>query len=88
MKVTIIAPFADRHGRVWKKGQRYDVSDEAGAEFISAGFAKAAYEQVMADLAEAGAGLLVTDETDPALIAEAKLAELPIHKARAKKGTE
>ena len=71
-----------------EEGERYDVSDEAGAEFIDAGFAKAAYEQVMADLAEAGAGLLVTDETDPALIAEAKRAKLPVHKARAKKGTE
>ena len=85
MKVTIVTPFSDRQGRVWKKGKRYDVSDETGAEFIDAGFAKAAYEQVVADLAEAGAGLSVTDETDPALIAEAKRAKLPIHKARAKK---
>ena len=88
MKITIVTPFSDAHGRVWKKGKRYDISDETGAEFIDAGFAKAAYEQVIADLAEAGAGLAVTDETDPALIAEAKRAGLPVHKARAKKGAE
>ena len=86
MKITIVTPFADRHGRVWKKGKRYTVSDETGAEFVDAGFAKAAYAQIMADLAEANAGLSVTDETDPALIVEAKRAGLPVHKARGKRG--
>ena len=40
----------------------------------------------MADLVEANAGLSVTDETDPALIVEAKRAGLPVHKARGKRG--
>jgi hypothetical protein len=88
VKITIVTPFSDAHGRVWKKGKRYDISDETGAEFIDAGFAKAAYTEIVGDLAEAGAGLLATDETDPALIAEAKRAGLPVHKARAKKGAE
>ena len=88
MKITILHPFADARGRPWKRGEQHDVSDETAAKFIAAGRAKAVFTEAVEHLRDAGAGLSVTDETDPALIAEAKRAGLPIHKARAKKGAE
>ena len=82
MKIIVTIPFSD--GRIWKKGERYEVDDKTGAGFIKAGYARAAYADLVKELAEAGAGLSVTDDTDAALIAEAKLQKLPVHKARAK----
>ena len=83
MKIIIIQPFGDAHGRVWIKGRRYTVDDETGAGFIQAGFARAAYTDVVKDLIEAGtAGLVVSDDTDPHLITEAKAAGLKVTKPR------
>ena len=86
MKIIITHPFGDGPGRSWVKGRRYEVSDETGAGFIKAGYARAAYEDLVKELAEAGAGLVVTADTDKHLAAEAKAAGLTIHKPRGKKG--
>ena len=88
MKIIIIQPFADGAGRSWVKGRRYTVDNKTGAGFIKAGFARAAYTDLVAELAEAGAGLVVTSDTDKALAAEAKKAKLTIHRPRDKKAAD
>ena len=82
MKIIVTIPFSD--GRIWKKGERYTVDDKTGAGFIKAGYARAAYEDLVKELAEAGAGLMITADTDSHLVAEAKKAKLPIYRPRGK----
>ena len=88
MKIIVTHPFSDGASRVWIKGRRYEVDDKTGEGFIAAGYARAAYTDLVADLAEAGAGLMVTADTDPHLVAEARKAKLPTHKPRGKKKDE
>ena len=84
MKIIVTHPFSDGSNRVWIKGRRYEVPDETGAQFIKIGYARSAYADLVAELAEAGSGLLVSADTDPHLVAEAKAAKLPTHTQRAK----
>lgn len=84
MKIVIEQPFVDFDGREWRRWHRYDVSDALGADLVRAGIADLVYAGLVADLAEAGAGLVITADTDPALIDEAKKAKLRTHKPRGK----
>lgn len=83
MKIIVTQPFAGG-GRTWKKGKRYDVSDETAARFIAAGHAEPAFDALVSELAEAGAGLVITRDTDPHLLAAAKRGKLMLHRPRAK----
>ena len=91
MQVTITTPMADAIGRSYRPMQTYEVDDAEAASLIAAGFARrepSQAETVAAGLAALGGGLVVTAETDPALVAAARAVEVPLHRPRGPRGSD
>ena len=91
MQVTITTPMADALGRSYRPMQTYEMDDAEAASLIAAGFARRAPSQaeiVAAGLTALGGGLVVTAETDPALVATATAAQVPLHRPRGARGSD
>lgn len=82
MKIIVVRPFASGPGQAWKKGKTYNVDDATAAKFIAAGHVKPAFDVLVSELAEAGAGLVIDKTTDPHLVAAAKRGKLMLHRPR------
>ena len=91
MKVTMTTPMADALGRSYRPGQTYHVADAEAARLITSGLAyrePTRGETVVAGLLALGGGLVVTAETDAALVAMATAAKVPLHRPRGTRGSD
>ena len=89
MRILITTPMADALGRTFRPKHTYDVDEQEGERLVAAGFARRVppvCETVAAGLATLGGGLVVTAETDPALVAAATAAKVPVHRQRGARG--
>ena len=89
MQVLVTTPMADARGRSYRPKQIYEFNEAEGERLVAAGFARrvpSQAETVAAGLAALSAGLVVTAETDPALVAAAKAAKVPVHQQRGARG--
>ena len=91
MQVTMTTPMADALGRIYRPKQIYEVDDAEGERLVAAGFARRVLgqaETVVAGLKALGGGLVVTAETDAALVAMATAAKVPLHRPRGPRGSD
>ena len=91
MQVTITTPMADALGRSYRPGQTYRMADAEAERLITSGFVHrepTLVETVVAGLKALGGGLVVTAETDAALVAVAKAAKVPLHRQRGTRGSD
>ena len=91
MQVTMTTPMADALGRIYRPGQTYHVTDAEAERLITSGLAycePTRVETVVAGLKALGGGLVVTAETDAALVATATAAKVPLHRPRGTRGSD
>ena len=84
MQIEIVTPMADRLGRAYRPGRRYEITDSEARRLIAAGFARPASDaRTAADLlSRLGGGLAVVKTTDLALVEAAKAKNIPIKRLR------
>ena len=91
MQVTMTTPMADALGRIYHPGQTYHVADVEAERLITSGLAyrePTLVETVVAGLKALGGGLVVTAETDAALVAMVTAAKVPLHRPRGPRGSD
>ena len=91
MQITMTTPMADALGRSYRPGQTYHVAAAEAERLITSGLAyrePTQVETVVAGLKALGGGLVVTAETDAALVAMATAAKVPLHRRRGARGSD
>lgn len=89
--VRMKTSMADHLGRAYQPKRIYQFDEEEAASLIDAGFCELAtinFEEVCEQLKGLGAGLVISDKTEEALIDAAELSKIELHDVREATQTE